>query len=66
MLSSSSSTNWNQVSYSIVISNKVTHEPHPEYSSKVPFVLPSYVAEKKGLRFDIIFPNNTEVRALKP
>ena len=38
-------------------------EPHPKNPSKVPFVLPSYLPEKKGLRFDIIFLNNTEVCA---
>ena len=45
------------------ISNKVTHEPYPKNPSKVPFVLPSYLSEQKGLRFNIIFLNNTEVRA---
>ena len=45
------------------ISTKVTHEPHPKKPSKMPFVLSSYLPEKKGLRFHIIFPNNTEVCA---
>ena len=48
------------------ISNKVTHEPHPKYPSKVPFVLSPYLPEKKGLRFNVIFLNNTKVRAFKP
>ena len=38
-----------------LISTKVTHEPHPRNPSKVPFVLSSYLPEKKGLRFRIIF-----------
>ena len=46
-----------------LILNKVTHEPNPKNPSKVPLVLPSYLPEKKGLRFNIIFLNNTEVRA---
>ena len=39
---------------------QITHEPHPKNTSKESFVLPSYLVEKKGLRFDNIFLNNTE------
>ena len=54
---------WTKFSSLFSVSNKLTHEPHPKNPSKVPFVLSSYLAEKKGLRFDTIFLNNTEVRA---
>ena len=42
------------------IPNNVTHEPQPRNPTNVPFVVPSYLHEKKGLRFDIIFLNNTK------
>ena len=45
------------------IPNNFTHERHLDNPSKVPFELLSHMQEKEGLRFDIIFLNNTEVCA---
>ena len=57
------SLSWNQFSAIFAISNNVTHEPPFENPSKVPFLLLSYLQEKKGLRIEITFLNNTEVCA---
>ena len=54
------------VSTILLIPNKFTHEPHLENPSKLPLELLSYLQNKKGLRFDIIFLNNTEVCASQP
>ena len=42
------------------IPNTFTNEPPFENPSKVPFVLPSYLPEKKNLTFDICFSTTLE------